>query len=784
MSAAPGKGVSLRTDHGVAGVAGPIAPSIEGEGLATLAQAALALRGTGDLGTACAIACSCAVRALGASASRLLRVDPRSGAIRLIEESMVETPYLAEHGGPVETVMRCETAIFDDGSAGDIPRETLLWTDPPAALAAIPLAAGNRVYGVLLLGFPAPRRFGATDRQFIQTLADGLAMTIERFELRSLLAEQHQRVADLEREKSADEEASSNLMSVVAHEIRTPLTAIKAYTETLLDSLSNPHTPRERFLGIINDECDRLTRLVTDILDLSRLEAGQRPLRLSRFDLQRIIREVADSVDSLSGPRQITIEVEVEPEVVVEADADLLRRLYLNLLGNAVKFSPVGGVVRARVTPRGEDWVGTVEDQGPGIPAEDLPRVFERFFRGRQASDRPVDGTGLGLAIARGIVELHGGRIWAESQPTGGSRFCFTLPLRQMASPAARRIARQIAMRPDLRELFDQTAEMVAAAMDAEIVSLMLVDPDRGDLFIAASRGLEGQNLSERRITVRSGVAGSVAAWGKPVLVNNIETDRRFLRLNHPQYSTKSLLSVPLRVEGEVLGVLNVNNKVSGTEFDEHDLALMVALVERVGSAVERTYAYPDSGRAVAEALDAVRSLTRMRRDHVLGTRSAVRLSRATASELGMSSAEIDTLGFAAAIHDVGMTRVNERTLHAPRPLREDERREMTHHPEMSVEIIRPLEDMGTVRELILSHHERWDGSGYPHGLAGEEIPPGSRVLAVVDAWESMIAGRPYRPPRRRDDAIAELRREAGRQFDPVTVEALIRVLEREGGGS
>jgi len=230
--------------------------------------------------------------------------------------------------------------------------------------------------------------------------------------------------------------------------------------------------------------------------------------------------------------------------------------------------------------------------------------------------------------------------------------------------------------------------------------------------------------------------------------------------------------------------VLNVNNKVSGTEFDEHDLALMVALVERVGSAVARTYAYPDSGRAVAEALEAVRSLTRMRRDHLLGTRSAVRLCRATARELGMSAAEIDTLGFAAAIHDVGMTRVNERTLHAARPLREDERREMAHHPEMSVEIIRPLEDMGTVRELILSHHEHWDGSGYPRGLAGEDIPPGSRVLAVVDAWESMIAGRPYRPPLRRDDAIAELRREAGRQFDPVTVEALIRVLEREGGES
>jgi signal transduction histidine kinase/HD-GYP domain-containing protein (c-di-GMP phosphodiesterase class II) len=776
--------MAMKAGRSGAGESGPGAPSVVGDGLATLAQAALALRGTGDLGTACAIACSCAVRALGASASRLLRVDARSGAVRLLEESGVETAYLPEHGGPIEAVMRSESLLLDDGDRPDAARETLLWTDPPAALATIPLTAGNIVNGVLLLGFGAPRRFDRSDRLLIQTLADGLAMTLERFELRELLAEAHQRVTELERQKSIGEESSSNLMSVVAHEIRTPLTAIKAYTETLLDSLANPHTPRERFLGIINDECDRLSRLVTDILDLSRLEAGQRPLRLSRFDLHRIIRDVADSLDSISSPRRIGIEVEVEPDLVVEADADLLRRLYLNLLGNALKFSPVGGIVRARVTPRGEDWFGTVEDQGPGIPAEDLPRVFERFFRGRQAGDQAVDGTGLGLAIARGIVELHGGRIWAESQPAGGSRFCFTVPLRQMASPAARRIARQIAMRPDLRELFDQTAEMVAAAMDAEIVSLMVVDPDRGDLFIAASRGLEGQNLAERRITVRSGVAGSVAAWGKPVLVNNIETDRRFLRLNHPQYSTKSLLSIPLRVEGEVLGVLNVNNKASGAEFDEHDLALMVALVERVGSAVERTYAYPDSGRAVAEALEAVRSLTRMRRDYLLGTRSAVRLSRATANELGMSSAEIDIVGFAAATHDVGMTRVRDRVMQAPRALREDERRELAQHPELGAEIIRPLEDMGALRELILGHHERWDGSGYPRGLAGEDIPLGSRVLAVVDALESMTSGRPYRPARSRDEAIAELRREAGRQFDPAVVEALVSVLAREGEGS
>jgi len=176
-----------------------------------------------------------------------------------------------------------------------------------------------------------------------------------------------------------------------------------------------------------------------------------------------------------------------------------------------------------------------------------------------------------------------------------------------------------------------------------------------------------------------------------------------------------------------------------------------------------------------------VRSLTRLRRDYLLGTRSAVRLSRATARELGMTDAEVDLIGYVAAIHDVGMTQQHDWVLKSPRVLAEDERRQLVQHPELGLEIVRPLGHTGLVSELILGHHERWDGAGYPRGIAGEGIPLGSRVLAVVDAYESMTVGRSYRPPRGREEAIAELKREAGRQFDPRVVEALLRALACEG---
>jgi len=747
--------------------------------LGALAEAMLALRRTAEIGTACRIAGDCAVHALGAGAFHLLRIDPRSGAIKRLEDGGIETPYLSEPGGPVEWVMRNQTAWFDDGTVDDpalTDREALLWNDPPAALAAVPLFSGSVPSGVLLIAFPAPRTFVAADRLLLQSLGDALALALERGELRRTAEQERARRIELERGREVTEETSSVLMSLVAHEIRTPLTAIQAYTETLLQSLGHPNAPRERFLGIITDECQRLGRLVTDVLDLSRLEAGQRPLRLSRFDLRSLIDEANAPFLGIARVRGVAFEVALPDGLAVEADRDLLRRLIGNLVSNALRHSPTGATVRIVVETADDAWTASVEDQGPGLPADAMPHVAVRAASGTAG----VEGTGLGLAIASGIVALHGGRLWTECPAGGGARFRFRLPLRQMASAHARRIARVLVGRPDIRRLFDESVTMVAATMDAGIVSLMLVDPERGDLFVASSRGLEAQNLPMRRTAVRSGVAGTVAAWAKPVLVNNIETDRRFQRLNHPQYSTKSLLSVPMMVEGEVLGVVNVNNKLSRASFDEHDLAVLVALVERIGSAVERATTFPDSEQAVAEAIEAVRGIARLREHGLIASGNAVRRVRRLARELGMEDADVDQAGWVAAIHDIGMTGFHRRIQAMRGPLGDEERQTLAEHPEIGVRMLRPIEYVGSVRETVLAHHEHWDGSGYPRGLRGEEIPLGARVIAVVDAYESMVSGRPWRSSRTPEDAVAELRRFAGSQFDPLVVDGFLRVLERE----
>ncbi len=749
------------------------------ETLTLVAEAVLALSATSELAVSWDLARKHLREALSAAHACLLRVDRRSGALFLYEESGVETPYLAEHGGPVEWVMRNDRARFDESFDPDTSRETLLWREPPDALATLPLMAGSSAYGFLLVGFAAAHGFGTQERLLLQTLADALALALERAYLQRALGEERAQVAALDRRMGSARELSSGLLNLVTNELSSPLASVQAYLESLEVEPEPDRAARGRFLAAMREECECMTRLLADVSDLSRIEGGEYPLRLASLTLAELGRSSVDRLAGTAHARGVSLHLDAD-ETRIEVDGDLMRRAIDNLVQNAIEFSPQDGRVRIALSGSPEDWSCAVQDDGPPLPEQDLSTVFELFHRTRRetppgfawcsgstAAHGPT-ATRLGLAITRGIVELHAGRLWVEQTPPAGAaegagpRFCFSAPLRQSASPRARRVARQALGRPDLQPLFDSIVEMAAATLESALVSLVLVDPDRGDLFVAASTSPE-RAVTGRRTSIRTGVSGAVAAWGHPLLVEDIETDRRFRRLNHPQYNTKSLLSVPLRVEGEVIGVVNANNKQNGEPFDEDDLGLLVMLAERVGSAIERACAYPDSERVVDDALAAVRAMTQLKREFALGGRRYVKHSRALARELRLSPAEVDVIGYVASIHDLGMVRFGAEAAQ-PHRLNERQRRALRAHPEVSVEILRPIEYLGLVREIVLGHHERWDGSGYPQGLQAERIPIGSRILAVVDAWESMTASRPWR---------------GEKQFEREVVEAFVSLLER-----
>ena len=233
-------------------------------------------------------------------------------------------------------------------------------------------------------------------------------------------------VQDVTRERRA-EAVRRDFVANVSHELRTPLASLRAMAETLRDGgLEDPQLG-VRFLAQMLEEVDRMTRLVNDLLDLSALEAGVVRLRREEVQARELLEAVARRYQQLASRRGVHLAVR-PGEARLQGDRDRLEQALGNLVDNAVKYTPPGGRVELGVEAGGAEVRLVVEDTGPGVPPEHLPRIFERFYRADPSRSREEGGTGLGLAIAKHIALAHGGRVEAGNRPEGGARFAVVLP--------------------------------------------------------------------------------------------------------------------------------------------------------------------------------------------------------------------------------------------------------------------------------------------------------------------------------------------------------------------
>ena len=273
---------------------------------------------------------------------------------------------------------------------------------------------------MLALSFDAPRPFGAEDRGLMLALAGQCAQALERTRL--LEAER--------RAREAAERLKDEFFANVSHDLRTPVTAIKASIGVVLAN-EPPGFPAPLHRMLVNADlaADRMVALVSDLLELTRLQAGRVQFEPERHDLRVLARSAAAAVEALVQTRHQRLELRpAQPAVWAPVDAGRLERALLNLLSNAHKYGRSGGLIRLTLERRAGEAVLSVADDGPGVPAADRDRVFERFYRAGGSGGGPAPGSGLGLAIARAMVELHGGRVWLEDTPGGGATFRLALP--------------------------------------------------------------------------------------------------------------------------------------------------------------------------------------------------------------------------------------------------------------------------------------------------------------------------------------------------------------------
>lgn len=317
----------------------------------------------------------------------------------------------------------------------------------------------------------------------------------------------------------------------------------------------------------------------------------------------------------------------------------------------------------------------------------------------------------------------------------------------------------------------------LAKTMSAKICSLMLVNEATGEMEVAFATGLEGKHL--RRGKVGEGISGYVAKEGKPLLVVDIETDPRFRMPNDPQYTTTSFVAAPLFSKSKVIGVLNINNKLSGEPFNQHDLDLLTTVAGQAATAVENSNLYRDirssyfdTVRALVNALEAKDKYSKGHSERV------TLLAMMIADEMGLEDDRKTALQHAGVLHDIGKIGISLSILNKDGKLTGEEYDLIKDHPLIGERILDPITFLKDVKTIVGDHHERFDGKGYPHQKCGDELSLEAKILAVADTFDALTSDRPYRKALPFEDAVAEIRRCSSTQFDPDVVSVFLKTID------
>jgi len=346
--------------------------------------------------------------------ANLRRIEEEKQRLQAILFGMVEGVMVTDQGGRIILVNPAFQELFElkELPSGRTPLELLRNRGIQDLVEEAALSPSALVEKEISLSTARERTF----------LAHAIAL-LEGNALQGIVSVFHD-ITNLKRLENLRREFVAN----VSHELKTPLTSIKGYTETLLEGALEDASHAREFTQAIYEQSERLGSLIDDLLDLSRIESGRMELRIENFELKPFVQEVLRPMDPIVEKKRLKLENRIPGTLTVKADPPKVRQILMNLLDNAVKYTPEKGEIVVEASPFSGGVQVKVQDTGIGIPEEDLSRLFERFYRVDKARSRELGGTGLGLAIVKHLVQAHGGKVWVESILGKGSTFYFTLP--------------------------------------------------------------------------------------------------------------------------------------------------------------------------------------------------------------------------------------------------------------------------------------------------------------------------------------------------------------------
>ncbi len=599
----------------------------------------------------------------------------------------------------------------------------------------------------------------------------------------------------------------------ITHEIRTPLTLILSPVESVLQGEYSKEVDKA-FAENIQRNAIRLLRLVNNILDFSKIKEGKMTTVVREVDFAKLLKNYTETIKPAAESKGVEVSfvssTESLPLFLDSAKAD---RIAMNLLSNALKFTDKGGKIEVRIREDNRYCYVDFKDTGIGIPSDMLDFIFYRYEQADSNLTRMNVGTGIGLSLAKELTEMHGGTISVVSSQIDeypddhGTTFTVTIPkgkahLEGRAGVEFVKANEQEEMVSDQRRFFGmrEMIDFKAHALVTEDPQTTISSSVRSDVSDKTNILLVEDSAHMRSLIIRllevKGYTVDVAVDGQDGLekakelhpdiiitdvmmpiMDGYQMTRAIREDKHLKQTPIIMLTAKTEVEARIDGLESGADDYLTKPFNLKEL---IARIKSLIKNHETIKEYQNSITKNYEATTNVLISTIDAKDHYTYGHSerVAQLMEIFAKRLDYPKEEVDKIKIISFLHDIGKIGTPENILNKEGPLTKDEFEEMKLHPVRGYKILQPIDFLKGYLENVYYHHERFDGSGYPEGLAGSSIPVESRMLSIVDSYDAMSTNRPYRNSLSKPIIIAELEENAGTQFDPTLVKIFLDIIK------
>ncbi|MEW6001254.1 MAG: GAF domain-containing protein [Nitrospirota bacterium] len=691
-------------------------------------------------------------------------------AARGIDIELIKTYTVKMGEGIAGTVAKNRLPVLVEDIGKDEKFKVKKWDRyETKSFISCPIISKNKLLGVLNINDKKDRSpFTEDELSLIKIIANQAAIALENAFLMNKLRAKAAELEEINKKLIETDVVKTEFLTRVSHELRTPLNSIKGAIFYLNQTEKLTRNKYKEFYSIISMETDKLISIIENQLDFLRLEDETRVIKKSVINLVDLLKEILNSklLRNIVEKKNLQLKIDAEKDISdIVGDKIWIVQLFINMIEGLSHYLESGDTLEIIVSEN--DFVKVKLNLPRRMPEAIIPSLFDLkhvfIFKTDQSEEK------LKLYLARKVIDAHRWNLNAEN---ADGTFLVSIIIPKSTKQT-------------IEAIIDTTAEMfiefISELLDLNICSMMISDELTGELSIASARGLDENVIKRTRIKFGDSIAGWVALEGKPLLIEDIERDPHFGRKSIPQYNTKSLLSIPLKIQNKVIGVLNLNNKKTAEPFTIRDLYIASAISERVSNFIEKIFRGEYKENDFKQFITAFENLISAEKKYHKKKSLLPDLMGKIMDKLGANEEEKKLALYVSTIYDLGLMLVDENVLNKEKLL-PAEAHALQIHPYTTINLLNYFEFSEAVRKAILHHHERYDGSGYPDRLKGEEIPFLSRVLCVVDSFCAMITERPYRKAFTMAEALEEIRKDSNSIYDPAVVKALEKVLDEAMG--